>query len=251
MVAGGWLKRPPSDSRSQRHEETPTQRRPARSDDARPARCAGNILRSNAFTDAFSGDQYLYELVSRSNHSCRPNMEMNKQRTADGGRVAVLSLLRDVARGEDLVISYLSDSDLRLPVPQRRQILRKKFNFGCECERCGPLAPSLPPGAPQRTAAAPVGERVAHPEEARLPAVAPPARSDVAGPAEAGPLGGASAVLEEAHAAVRRQLDAYVAQLSAFTSPAPADLFAAVEACAEALRETEVARLALSHSAAC
>ena len=122
-----------------------------------PAKSPGNILRSNAFTQPATGDNYLFELLSRANHCCRPNM-----RRSFAGEVAVVTTTRAVAAGEELLLSYLSDSDLQRSTEERRALLRDKFNFVCECERCGPCPPlaaadRADPGCgpfPPRTAAA-------------------------------------------------------------------------------------------------
>ena len=94
----------------------------------------GNVIRSNAYTDPATGDNHLFELMSRANHSCAPNV-----RRSFYGAVAVVSTLCDVEAGTDLCISYLSDRDLARPTHERRALLRDKFNFVCECERCGRL----------------------------------------------------------------------------------------------------------------
>jgi len=97
-----------------------------------PAKSPGNVVRSNAFTDTAVGDSYLYEVLSRANHSCRPNIS----RTFEGSTVVVRTT-RTVAAGEPLLISYLSDTVLARPTNERRAALRAKFCFHCECERCG------------------------------------------------------------------------------------------------------------------
>eukprot|EP00966_Prymnesium_polylepis_P328382 7384194-Prymnesium_polylepis.1 len=71
------------------------------------AKSPANVLRSNAFTNKSSGAQSLYASLSRVNHSCAPNMEMAKQHTYDG-QVAILTLLCDVSKGKELVISCMS-----------------------------------------------------------------------------------------------------------------------------------------------
>ena len=83
-----------------------------------PAKSPGNVLRSNAFTNAATGDNHLYELMSRANHSCSPNMS----RTFDG-HTDVVSMLRGVARGEALTVSYLRDGDLARPTEERYYLL--------------------------------------------------------------------------------------------------------------------------------
>ena len=96
-----------------------------------PAKTPGNVVRSNAFTNAEAGDNLLFEIMSRANHSCAPNMH----RAFDGDAV-VVSTACDVPLGSALTISYLSDRDLALSTPRRRELLQERFNFLCECERC-------------------------------------------------------------------------------------------------------------------
>ena len=98
------------------------------------AKSPGNVIRSNAFTDADTGDNYLYEHLSRANHSCDPNL----MRTFAAQGLVVVSTLRRVRTGEALHISYLSDEDLALPTDERRALLRTRFNFDCACSRCEP-----------------------------------------------------------------------------------------------------------------
>ena len=45
---------------------------------------------------------------------------------------------RDVAEGEELFISYLTEDDLEKPTSARRALLQSKYNFLCGCGRCEP-----------------------------------------------------------------------------------------------------------------
>ena len=98
-----------------------------------PGKTPGNIIRSNAFADGDSGNSYLYELLSRANHSCTPTMSKQFE---GNWHVATLRVLRPVAHHDFLTISYLSDADLERPTSERRALLRDRFNFHCECTRC-------------------------------------------------------------------------------------------------------------------
>ena len=98
-----------------------------------PDKTPGNIIRSNAFADGDSGNSYLYELLSRANHSCAPTMS---KRFEGNWHVATLRLLRPVTRHEFLTISYLSQDELERPASERRALLRNRFNFFCRCTRC-------------------------------------------------------------------------------------------------------------------
>jgi hypothetical protein len=111
-----------------------------------PDKSPGNVVRSNAFTDTSTGDNMLFELLSRANHSCAPSMSRVFR-----GHGVVVHTTRDVGGGEELTISYLSEMDLQRPAEERRQLLRSRFNFFCECDRCGPLrVPDINGGATSR-----------------------------------------------------------------------------------------------------
>lgn len=188
----------------------------------------GNIMRSNAFTDASTGDNFLYEHLSRANHSCAPNM----QRTFEFAGLAVVSLLRDVCRGEPLLISYLSDSDLELPTEERRAMLHEKFGFTCQCERCGSY-------------------------DSELDATPTPERDDVTrNGSEYFPRSKSEAVrvLDSAQHALSQHLEACTSKMIAqpeaagaagSTTPAGAALLEAVRGCSAALVATDRARRAL------
>ena len=68
-------------------------------------------MRCNAFTNVATGDNLLFETLSRANHSCVPNMRYTFE-----GDVAVVSMLRDAAQAEELTISCTQ----REPNPAQR-----------------------------------------------------------------------------------------------------------------------------------
>ena len=143
-------------------------------------------------------------------------MEMTIQRTYEG-EVAALSLVRDVSKDEELTISYLSDSNLRQPTALRRALLQQKFNFVCECKRCGTaIASSCDEAAVIRA----VGNQ---PSAAQ--------QKDSADPETAESL----VVLDAAHAAVCRQLRSCSAVLDTSATPSPGYVMDTVQACAKAL----------------
>jgi len=90
------------------------------------------IFRTNAYNHDETSGGRLYELLSRANHSCVPNLE----RTFVGETV-VVTARRKVAKGGELFTSYL-DQDADQSTEERRAMLKAKYNFVCECERCGP-----------------------------------------------------------------------------------------------------------------
>ena len=205
-----------------------------------PAKSAGNVVRSNGFTDAASGDTHLYELLSRANHSCAPNMG----RVFEGRwHVATLRVLQPVARHEDLLISYLSEAELAKPTSERRALLSSRFNFICECTRCGPATAVAT--APARHALL-AARHDAPTAETNLPASRASSSSEAM--EVGGPLGVSESALGALNAAQRAfngQLYACAAQLDQMTSPldpAAASVLESVRRCAEALAATESAR---------
>ena len=82
----------------------------------------------------------VYDIVSRLNHSCAPNLASTGARGIHGfaDATAEVAALRDVAEGEELFISYLTEDDLEKPTSARRALLQSKYNFLCGCGRCEP-----------------------------------------------------------------------------------------------------------------
>lgn len=89
-------------------------------------------LETNAF-NICNGDLQpigigVYPSASFFNHSCQPNAC-----TVFEGTTLCISAIRDIAPGEEIVISYI---DLGASLEHRRTELRKGFGFTCTCERC-------------------------------------------------------------------------------------------------------------------
>ena len=93
---------------------------------------ASTHAHARILANASTGDHLLFERLSRINHSCSPNMA----REYDGDS-AFLFALKDVQKGEELTISYLSDAALEMSADKRRAELKAKFNFWCACDWCG------------------------------------------------------------------------------------------------------------------
>ena len=95
------------------------------------------VWRTNAFArDAEGGGlprAYMFEVLSRVNHSCAPNIAKDFQE--DG--TAVVRAVRNIASGEELFLCYMPD-ELLNPTKRRREQLQRRYNFLCACERCGP-----------------------------------------------------------------------------------------------------------------
>jgi hypothetical protein len=67
-------------------------------------------------------------LVASVNHSCMPNAVLL------GSELRTIS---HVAAGEQVLLSYLNDTDLAtLDVHQRRAKLHYRWGFVCHCNRC-------------------------------------------------------------------------------------------------------------------
>lgn len=106
-----------------------------------PAKTAGGIYRTNTFEREDEEGGILYEVLSRVNHSCCPNVCKEYD-----GFIAVVTALRDIACGEELCISYIdttNDMELEKSTRKRREMLSRKYNFTCVCDKCGGLPSSL------------------------------------------------------------------------------------------------------------
>ena len=178
------------------------------------AKTPGDVLRSNAFTHPASGDNRLYEVLSRFNHGCAPSVCREFL-----GEMAVVTTLRDVAAGEELLISYLADGELARPTANRRATLRSKFNFVCECDRCGTVQAAAPPASAD----------VCH------PATATRAAQETRPP------------YDDAMRALNERLLARTAELAGAAAPTAAKALMAVRECAEAIEQTARARAGALH----
>eukprot|EP00440_Ansanella_granifera_P007667 gb/GFBE01008296.1/.p1 GENE.gb/GFBE01008296.1/~~gb/GFBE01008296.1/.p1 ORF type:complete len:470 (+),score=90.85 gb/GFBE01008296.1/:1-1410(+) len=77
------------------------------------------------------GGGAVYGLSCRANHSCRPNASLC---VGPDARMK-LRALRDIAPGEDVLVSYIGEGDL-LRSQSHRQHLIDTWGFECDCERC-------------------------------------------------------------------------------------------------------------------
>ena len=75
----------------------------------------------------------LFLLLSRFNHSCRPNVHHSWQ---EDRQVQVLTAARDIEASEELCISYLSLLGLCAPRRERLGELSDRFGFDCLCGAC-------------------------------------------------------------------------------------------------------------------
>jgi hypothetical protein len=72
--------------------------------------------------------------ASYFNHSCNPNLE--KKRV---GRTWEFRANRDIAKGDQICITYLSGEERKLSRNKRMVTLKKNWGFECACERCEPV----------------------------------------------------------------------------------------------------------------
>lgn len=69
--------------------------------------------------------------ASYFNHSCGPNVEKNRE-----GREWFFRAGRDICKGEELCITYLSGEERKSDREQRRKMLSENWGFDCACVRC-------------------------------------------------------------------------------------------------------------------
>jgi len=93
------------------------------------------IAEANQFRCA--NGQVLFKKICRINHSCNPNAIERVGRGLDETEIIAI---RRIQPGEEVTISYLADRDLREHVAHRRELLRARWQFHCQCERCAALA---------------------------------------------------------------------------------------------------------------
>lgn len=72
--------------------------------------------------------------ASYFNHSCGPNIEKQRE-----GRVWYFKAGRDIEKGDELCITYLSGEERKLSRGKRMLTLKKNWGFDCGCERCEEL----------------------------------------------------------------------------------------------------------------
>ena len=97
-----------------------------------PTKSVGGIYRTNAFAREDTEGAVMYNVLSRVNHSCVPNVAKHYE-----GFTAVVCTVREVAKGEELSLSYLG-ADVDKPSSERRELLLGKYNFECCCTLCVP-----------------------------------------------------------------------------------------------------------------
>ncbi|KAI8932360.1 hypothetical protein NX059_010552 [Plenodomus lindquistii] len=69
--------------------------------------------------------------ASYFNHSCSPNVEKIRD-----GRIWTFQAGRDIKKGDELCITYLSGEERKLSRGKRMLTLRNNWGFDCLCDRC-------------------------------------------------------------------------------------------------------------------
>ncbi|KZV93821.1 SET domain-containing protein [Exidia glandulosa HHB12029] len=96
------------------------------------------IVNTNMFDVCFPGIETVYggcfQLLSRANHSCKPNVGFIwDYKTFQGSLIA----LRPIAAGEEVLLSYLKFTRKDSKAVRRAE-LQRCYRFKCTCEKCGP-----------------------------------------------------------------------------------------------------------------
>jgi len=80
--------------------------------------------------------EVLFDVVSRINHSCTPNLEFDLNWAEQYETVVIrVSAIREIEAGEEVCISYLPVR-LKLAVHERLHQLRTHWLFDCDCALC-------------------------------------------------------------------------------------------------------------------
>lgn len=97
-----------------------------------------NTIMINSFQDDFnvSGGGLLrkvamFDILSRFNHSCSPNVE----HYIDDDEITYCVTTRRINKGEQLFINYVSTTEWKRP-EDRQKYLKKVWNFQCRCQVC-------------------------------------------------------------------------------------------------------------------
>jgi hypothetical protein len=79
----------------------------------------------------------VYNVISRANHSCRPNATLEIQTEGDNKGQARLIATKAISNNSEILVNYISenwtdDSDAR------KALLNNGWRFDCTCEGCAP-----------------------------------------------------------------------------------------------------------------
>ncbi|CAE7655209.1 ASPM [Symbiodinium microadriaticum] len=93
---------------------------------------AMTIMSYNSYVSLDSAWQLVYPIISKANHSCLSNVTTVASQDGFGELVCLLP----IHVGDEILTSYLCDSDLTRPITQRKKILLDRWDFDCCCSRC-------------------------------------------------------------------------------------------------------------------
>lgn len=93
---------------------------------------------------------HLHPELSKANHSCSPNARFLEHDRGDpeawdcfparhdqeNKAFGILRALKDIKRGQEITISYLSAAEICLAYKQRREKLQAAWYFHCRCDKC-------------------------------------------------------------------------------------------------------------------
>lgn len=86
----------------------------------------------NAFSVKNGVARVLYRLISKANHSCAANAEILTDEDVPG----IINCIRHIDSGSEILVSYLANLDLLLPISGRQELLHSRWEFECGCKRC-------------------------------------------------------------------------------------------------------------------
>lgn len=90
-----------------------------------------NVFSCKSSNRDLADQYYLYDFISRINHSCDPNLDTFIR---DDG-VMECKTLKPIKNGEQLFVNYLGCSE-NLTTRQRKQQLKDSWSFECNCPLC-------------------------------------------------------------------------------------------------------------------
>lgn len=97
-----------------------------------------NTIALNAFSEMITCSKggayvqfYIFDALSRFNHSCDPNIEL----FLDDDNIIYGIATRQIKPGEQLFISYLGDERIEC-TQERKKYLKEGWNFDCQCQKC-------------------------------------------------------------------------------------------------------------------
>lgn len=72
----------------------------------------------------------LYDILSRFNHSCSPNLH----HYIDENQITCCVVIRPIKKGDQVFINYLGE--MKLSGTDRQKYIKEKWDFECQCAKC-------------------------------------------------------------------------------------------------------------------